>query len=308
MLHGRTGIHDDIQAGCVGTLRCGFVDHAQLKPDGLDAQSIPLSDGLVDDRADPLTVDEAVHDLDRVRDISKPAVAALAKGVLTAKIDGHDVHAEPVAQVAADAVRRAFGVGGQADNGPGRRRRQQPFDYPGILPRSHSTDPGRSGQRPPTGGWRKRTKAGAIIADMIIRPIRDDDRQAWEPLWHGYLEFYRAALTPEVTDGTWAALCDPSSPVHGLVAEQDDQLVGLAHVIVHATTWATHPTCYLEDLYVAKPWRGQDAARRLIEAVYAFADESEAGSVYWLTQEYNAPARSLYDTLAHRTSFVVYQR
>jgi GNAT superfamily N-acetyltransferase len=161
---------------------------------------------------------------------------------------------------------------------------------------------------PLTGGQLSSTKAGAIITEMIIRQARNDDRQAWEPLWHGYLEFYRAALTPEVTDGTWAALCDPSSPVHGLVAEQDDHLVGLAHLIVHATTWARRPTCYLEDLYVAKPWRGQDIARRLIEAVYAFADESEAGSVYWVTQEYNAPARSLYDTLAHRTSFVVYQR
>jgi hypothetical protein len=45
-----------------------------------------------------------------------------------------------------------------------------------------------------------------------------------------------------------------------------------------------------------------------IKAVYAFADESGAAGVYWLTQEYNAPTRSLYDTLAHRTSFVVYQR
>jgi GNAT superfamily N-acetyltransferase len=76
----------------------------------------------------------------------------------------------------------------------------------------------------------------------------------------------------------------------------------------HPTTWSTHPSCYLEDLYVAKPWRGGDIAHRLIQAVYTFADGLGAGSVYWLTQEYNAPARSLYDTLAHRTSFVVYQR
>ena len=148
----------------------------------------------------------------------------------------------------------------------------------------------------------------AIITEMIIRPIRTDDRGAWEPLWDGYLTFYRATLTPEVTEQTWAALCDPSSAVHGLAAEQDGQLVGLAHLIMHPTTWATRPTCYLEDLYVAKPWRGQDIARRLIEAVYAFADQSGVAGVYWLTQEYNAPARSLYDTLAHRTSFVVYQR
>ena len=143
---------------------------------------------------------------------------------------------------------------------------------------------------------------------MTIRPIRVADRERWEPLWHGYLDFYRAVLTPEVTEGTWAALCDPTSAVHGLVAEQEDHLAGLAHLVLHPTTWATHPTCYLEDLYVAKSWRGGDVAHRLIEAVYALADELGAASVYWLTQEYNAPARSLYDTLAHRTSFVVYQR
>ena len=143
---------------------------------------------------------------------------------------------------------------------------------------------------------------------MTIRAIRADDRERWEPLWHGYLDFYRTKLTPDVTERTWVALCNPTSAVHGLVAEYQDHLAGLAHLVLHPTTWATHPTCYLEDLFVGKPWRGEDVARRLIEAVFAFADEFGTASVYWLTQEYNAPARSLYDTLAHRTSFVVYQR
>jgi GNAT superfamily N-acetyltransferase len=147
-----------------------------------------------------------------------------------------------------------------------------------------------------------------MIIDMIIRPIQTNDREAWEPLWHGYLDFYRATLSPEVTERTWAALCDPASAVHGLVAEQDGRLMGLAHLIMHPTTWAIRPTCYLEDLYVDRQSRGRNIASRLIEAVYAFADESKAASVYWHTQEYNAPARSLYDTLARRTSFVVYQR
>jgi hypothetical protein len=97
MFHGGTGIHDDIQAGCAGALGGGFVDHAELKPYGLDAQSILLSDGVIDNRTDPLTVHEAIHDLDRVRDVSKPAIAPLAKSVLTAKIDWDDIHAEPVA-------------------------------------------------------------------------------------------------------------------------------------------------------------------------------------------------------------------
>jgi GNAT superfamily N-acetyltransferase len=132
-----------------------------------------------------------------------------------------------------------------------------------------------------------------------------DDRERWESLWHGYLGFYRAVLTPEVIERTWEALCDPTSAVHGLVAEREDQLAGLAHLVLHPTMWATHPTCYLEDVYAAKAVGRRDVARRLIEAVYAFADGFGPASVYWPIQEHNAPARSLYDTLAHRTSFVV---
>jgi len=33
-----------------------------------------------------------------------------------------------------------------------------------------------------------------------------------------------------------------------------------------------------------------------------------ADRLYWHTQEFNGAARSLYDTLAARTSFIVYQR
>lgn len=143
---------------------------------------------------------------------------------------------------------------------------------------------------------------------MIIRAIRPDDREDWQPLWQGYLDFYRAVLAPEVTERTWTALVDGDSAVHGLVAEEDGQLIGFAHLIMHPTTWASSPSCYLEDLYIAKSSRGRGVGRQLIEAVYRFADESGAAKVYWLTQEYNAAARSLYDTVAHRTSFVVYQR
>jgi hypothetical protein len=64
----------------------GFVDHAKLKPNGLDAQPILLGDGLVDDRADPLTVHKAVHDLDRAGDLSEPAISPPAQGALTTKI------------------------------------------------------------------------------------------------------------------------------------------------------------------------------------------------------------------------------
>ncbi len=94
----------------------------------------------------------------------------------------------------------------------------------------------------------------------------------------------------------------------GLVAEHDGGLAGLAHAIFHPSTWTTRSYCYLEDLFIARPHRGSGVARALIEGIYAEADRRDADSVYWHTQSYNAPARSLYDQVARSTSFVVYER
>lgn len=75
----------------------------------------------------------------------------------------------------------------------------------------------------------------------MIRPIAGGDFDRWLPLWHGYLHFYRAELTDEVTRAT----------------------------------------------FDRPPGGGQGVL---------------------LTQEFNGPARSLYDRLATRVSFVVYER
>jgi GNAT superfamily N-acetyltransferase len=49
-------------------------------------------------------------------------------------------------------------------------------------------------------------------------------------------------------------------------------------------------------------------SEKLFEQAYQLADEKGSDRVYWTTQEYNAPARSLYDKIGRRTSFVVYER
>ena len=32
------------------------------------------------------------------------------------------------------------------------------------------------------------------MAAITIRPLRRDEREAWEPLWQGYLKFYKLSL------------------------------------------------------------------------------------------------------------------
>ena len=52
-------------------------------------------------------------------------------------------------------------------------------------------------------------------------PLQPDDREAWEPLWQGYLTFYKSSLPAEVTETTWRRLLDPAEPMHGLAAVLD---------------------------------------------------------------------------------------
>jgi GNAT superfamily N-acetyltransferase len=141
-----------------------------------------------------------------------------------------------------------------------------------------------------------------------IRTVRSTDRESWQMLWDGYLRFYRHHLDPAVTDATFARLLDERVQPYGLVAESDGKLLGFANYLFHPTTWSLRDLCYLEDLYVDSGARGGGVGRRLIEAVYEIADQTKAAGVYWNTQEFNAEARALYDTLAHRTSFIRYER
>ena len=141
-----------------------------------------------------------------------------------------------------------------------------------------------------------------------IRALRAADRPQWDPLWAGYLRFYRHRLPDEITDFAFSRLIDPSAPIHGLVADVDARLVGFVHYQFHPSTWSLRDSCYLEDLYVDPAARGHGVGRALIRAVYEQADRAQAATVYWMTQEFNAEGRALYDTLARRTSFIRYER
>ncbi len=144
--------------------------------------------------------------------------------------------------------------------------------------------------------------------DPIIRPARDSDYAQWLPLWLGYQDFYRVKLAPAVTESNWRRFFDPAEPVHCLVAEREGRLVGLAHYLFHRSTWSVENICYLNDQFVDPSGRRSGVARKLIEAVYAAADESGAAKVYWLTHETNAAARLLYDQVAQYGGFIRYTR
>jgi GNAT superfamily N-acetyltransferase len=150
--------------------------------------------------------------------------------------------------------------------------------------------------------------SGATQNLIVIEPLDAGDREGWEPLWQGYLTFYGASLTPEVTDTTWRRLLDPAEPVNGLVALLDGEIVGIVHYIYHRSTWTMGDYCYLQDLFTSEAARGRGVGRALIEAVYESAKADGASRVYWLTHESNTSARALYDKVAARSGFIQYRQ
>jgi len=142
--------------------------------------------------------------------------------------------------------------------------------------------------------------------------VNKDDYLRWKPLWDGYNAFYgrvgQTALPLEVTQMTWSRFFDAYEPMHAMVAEQSNKLLGLVHFLFHRSTSQIAPTCYLQDLFTVEGARGKGVGRALINAVYQRAAAAGSPRVYWQTHETNSVAMQLYDKVAEKSGFVVYRK
>jgi GNAT superfamily N-acetyltransferase len=142
----------------------------------------------------------------------------------------------------------------------------------------------------------------------VIRPVGKDERAAWEPLWKGYLTFYKATLAPSASDVAWQRFHDPDEPMFLLGACVDGKLTGIVQYLFHRSSGTPGNYCYLQELFVAEGARGLGLGRGLIEAVYGEAKAAGASRVHWLTQTTNTQARILYDRVADDSGFMQYRK
>ncbi|TKI06734.1 GNAT family N-acetyltransferase [Martelella alba] len=146
-------------------------------------------------------------------------------------------------------------------------------------------------------------------SEIIIRPIAPNDKDAWKQLWRRYLRFYSTIRDDALYEATFQRLADDSYPdMFAFVAEYRGQLVGLVNCIIHDHGWYQDRVVYLQDLFVEESARGRGIGRQLIEKVYERADRTGKASVYWMTQTSNKTAMALYDKVAIKTDFIIYQR
>jgi GNAT superfamily N-acetyltransferase len=145
---------------------------------------------------------------------------------------------------------------------------------------------------------------------ITIRPVREEDFFAWLELYAGYAAFYDTELTDEKALLLWSWLINPAHEESGFVAvdnDDDDRLVGLAHVREFTRPLETDRALYLDDLYVAEDHRGSGIGRQLLDFVRDLAKERNLGIVQWITASDNEDAQRLYDAVAGKTSWVTYE-
>jgi GNAT superfamily N-acetyltransferase len=137
--------------------------------------------------------------------------------------------------------------------------------------------------------------------------LEPGDQERWTELWRAYLAFYETELPADIYAATWQRILDPAGSIHALgVRDDGGRLVGITHYLTHAHAWSRSEACYLQDLFVDAEARGRGYATALINGVAANARERGCFRLYWLTQEGNVTARSLYDRVAKFTGFIRY--
>jgi len=142
----------------------------------------------------------------------------------------------------------------------------------------------------------------------VFRKLFKEDREVWQELWAGYLEFYQHELSPEQTALTWQRFFDQKYNLWAFGIEVDGVIVGFAHCSFTNSTWNQTPDLYLEDLFVAPSARRQGLGELLISGCAAFAQERGAGRIHWLTHRDNETAQRVYRKLATMSEFVIFEK
>lgn len=142
---------------------------------------------------------------------------------------------------------------------------------------------------------------------IFIRKIEANDEERWRLLWTGYCEFYHREPSALVANHTWQRIMDPASPVRSIVAEAPGLgVIGMANYMLHESTAALTPVCYLQDLFVDSDERGAGVGQALIQWLVDEMKTQGWSRLYWNTAENNYRARGLYDKFTPRDAFVRY--
>ena len=135
---------------------------------------------------------------------------------------------------------------------------------------------------------------------LTIRPLQHSDYSQWLPLWDGN---NHGVHDRDLTTQTWNRLCDPVSPVKGMAAFINGDMVGIVHYVLHPITGALDPACYMQDLYTAPTFRRLGIARALVDSLANTARTQKWARLYWVSEGKNEAVQAFYKTIGIKLDF-----
>jgi len=141
----------------------------------------------------------------------------------------------------------------------------------------------------------------------MIRDIEIKDKVEWEKLYQGYADFYKVEITEKILNTVWNWLHDLKHELNGLVYEIDNHIVAIAHYRQMPSPLRGKNIGFLDDLYVHPDYRGRKIGEDIINKLNEISKERGWGLIRWITRNDNHSAKSLYDRIAKKSTWDVYE-
>ena len=141
----------------------------------------------------------------------------------------------------------------------------------------------------------------------MIRNIEIKDKEQWKKLYHGYADFYQVTISEQILETIWDWLHDINHDLNALVYEIDNSIVALAHYRRMPSPLRGKYIGFLDDLYVEPQFRGKKIGEKIIKKLNDISKERNWGLIRWITRNDNHNAKSLYDKVAKKSTWEVYE-
>ena len=141
----------------------------------------------------------------------------------------------------------------------------------------------------------------------MIREIKFRDKEEWKDLYRGYADFYKVEMNEQILKIVWGWLHDKNHDVKGIVYEHENKIVGFAHYRRMPRPLRGKYIGFLDDIYVEPKQRGKKIGEKLIYELNEISKKNNWDLIRWITQDNNRRAKSLYDRVAKKTSWSLYE-
>ena len=140
-----------------------------------------------------------------------------------------------------------------------------------------------------------------------VREIQLKDKEQWQELYKGYANFYKVEMNNQILETVWSWLHDKNHELNGIVYEIDGNIVALAHYRRMPRPLKGKDVGFLDDLFVEPIHRGKKIGEQLLNELKKISKSKGWDLIRWITHNDNLRAKNLYDRVAEKTHWNLYE-